>query len=161
MRHRGFFPGFFEIVRKNLTDSQENSRSADTEGPAPVGSLFIGFPQISENRDPIVLTGNGGNRSFNLAISTGLFVEQQLAGGMRRLVKQKDQSALLESVPIPALEITNGAKGVILPLEHLKLYATGRIPFRGDASEGQRIQCVFVRWCSRSSSAGVGSLSPL
>jgi predicted ATPase len=129
---------------EDLSEGEESSRSADTESPAAVGSLFSGFPHISEIREPINLRGNGGNRSFNLTISVGLFYEQREPDGSRRLVEQEAQLGLLETGQIPALVIESGTGRRKLPLEHLKRYLKNRLFLRGDVSEEPRPPCVFV-----------------
>lgn len=86
------------------------------ESLSQLGSLFSGFPQISEIREPILLAANGGQRSMKLTISVGFFSEERDQEGTRRLVpKQVERFSTGEL--LPALVIEAGAGRRIVPLK--------------------------------------------
>lgn len=143
---------------EDVSGIEDSSRPVDTESPAPVGSLFSGFPHISEIREPIDLRANGGKRSFKLTISVELFFEQREPGGSRRLVEQEEELALLETGQIPVLVIDSGAERRKLPLEHLKRYLRNRFLLRPDATEEPRPPCVFVSPYGGERTANLGTM---
>ncbi len=56
---------------EDVANSEDVGRPAETDNLAQLGSLFTGFPQLAESREPIVLAANGGQRSMQLTISVG------------------------------------------------------------------------------------------
>jgi hypothetical protein len=140
---------------------EDAARPVDTESLAQLGSLFTGFPQISETREPIVLAANGGKASMQLTISLGWFSEQREPDGSRRLVPQQPQLPLESLSPetelMPALIMDSGTAKRILSLDYLKRFSRGRL-YRGDLPEEPRIACIFVSPYGGKRTANLGPL---
>lgn len=146
---------------EDVAESEDVGRPADTESLAQLGSLFTGFPQLSESREPIVLAANAGQRSMQLTISVGWFSEQREPDGSRRLVAQQPQLPLETLSPetelMPALVMESGAAKRILSLDYLKRFSRGRM-YRGDLPEEPRVPCVFVSPYGGERTANLGPL---
>ena len=67
-----------EDVREGESSSASSSMDFGQESSNPFGSLFPGFPKLSENKDTIKLGSNGGRRSMRLDISIGLGVAKRV-----------------------------------------------------------------------------------
>jgi hypothetical protein len=142
---------------EDIGEAEEAGRTVDVEGLSQLGSLFTGFPQMSEIKEPIVLAANGGKRAMRLTIAVGLFSEQREPDGTRRLVPQQQTLALPETELMPALVIQSGTARRIMPLDYLRRFARGRI-FRGDLPEEPRVPCVFVSPYGGERTANLGPL---
>lgn len=142
---------------EDIGEAEEAGRAVDVEGLSQLGSLFTGFPQMSEIKEPIVLAANGGKRAMRLTIAVGLFSEQREPDGTRRLVPQQQTLALPETELMPALVIQSGTARRIMPLDYLRRFARGRI-FRGDLPEEPRVPCVFVSPYGGERTANLGPL---
>ncbi len=142
---------------EDIGEADEPGRSVDTESLSQLGSLFTGFPQISEIKEPIVLAANGGKRTMRLTISVGFFTEQREPDGTRRLVPQQQTLPLPETELMPALILESGTARRIMPLDYLRRFARGRI-FRGDSPEEPRTPCVFVSPYGGERTANLGPL---
>jgi hypothetical protein len=152
------------ILRYREEDTGETEEAVspvDTESLAQLGSLFTGFPQISETRAPIVLAANGGMASMQLTISLGWFSEQREPDGSRRLVPQQPQLPLESLSPetelMPALVMDSSATKRILSLDYLKRFSRGRI-YRSDLPEEPRMPCIFVSPYGGERTANLGPL---
>jgi hypothetical protein len=142
---------------EDFGEGEEPGRPVDAEGLSQVGSLFTGFPQMSESRDPIVLATDGGERAMKLAISIGFFSEQRDAEGTRKLVPQ--QAELFSAGELmPALVIEAGTARRVMPLEYLRrFYYRGRA-MRPDLVEEPRLRCEFVSPYGGERTANLGPL---
>jgi len=58
---------------EDIGDGEERGYRVEVESLSQLVSLFSGFPQISEIREPILLAANGGQRAMKLTISVGFF----------------------------------------------------------------------------------------
>ena len=126
---------------EDMGDGEEPGRPLDAESVSQLGSLFSGFPQISEIREPIVLAANGGQRVMKLTLSVGFFSEERDQEGTRKLVP-KQVELFSTGELLPALVIEAGSVRRIIPLEQLRrLYYRGRV-LRPDLVEEPRLPCV-------------------
>ena len=81
---------------ENLRSSDEREGFVDPESMFHVSSLFHGFPLLSEDFDPIVISTTGRDpRPMELTLKAGWFTEEQDADGNRRLVPS--QGVLFEN----------------------------------------------------------------
>lgn len=142
---------------EDMGDGEEPGRPVYVESLSQLGSLFSGFPQISEIREPILLAANGGQRSMKLTISVGFFSEERDQEGTRKLVPR--QVALFSTGELlPALVIEAGAARRIIRLEQLRRpYYRGRV-MRPDIIEESRLPCVFVSPYGGERTANLGPL---
>jgi len=143
---------------EDLGDAEEPGRPVDTENLFQLGSLFCGFPQISEIREPIILATNGGQNAMRLALSIGFFSEERDAEGVRKLVPQQvDLFTAGELLPALVVE-AGGSTRRIIPLDQLRrFYFRGR-SMRTDLVEDSRLPCVFVSPYGGERTANLGSL---
>ena len=143
---------------EDISDTEEPGRSVDVESLFQLCSLFTGFPQFSEIKEPVILAVNGGMRSMHLNLSMGLFSEQREPDGTRRLVNQPPMPIPgVEATPaLPALVIESDNGRRIWTLDYFKRFAGGRI-FR-DLPEEPRLPCVFVSPYGGERTANLGSL---
>jgi hypothetical protein len=118
--------------------------------------MFFGFPRISEIREPITITANGGSRRMTLSVSLGLFAEERLPDGIRRLVPQ--QAELFGGAElIPALVIEGLSTRRVMPLDMLRRAARGRV-FGAEMAENPRLPCVMVSPYGGESTTSLGPL---
>jgi len=142
---------------EDMGDGEEPGRPLDAESVSQLGSLFSGFPQISEIREPIVLAANGGQRVMKLTLSVGFFSEERDQEGTRKLVP-KQVELFSTGELLPALVIEAGSVRRIIPLEQLRrLYYRGRV-LRPDLVEEPRLPCVFVSPYGGERTANLGPL---
>ncbi|MBI5387123.1 MAG: AAA family ATPase [Verrucomicrobia bacterium] len=142
---------------EDFGEGEEPGRPVDVESLSQVGSLFTGFPQISESRDPIVLATDGGEQAMKLTVSIGFFSEQRDAEGTRKLVPQQVELFSTGEL-MPALVIEAGAARRVMPLEYLRrFYYRGRA-MRPDLVEEPRLRCEFVSPYGGERTANLGPL---
>lgn len=142
---------------EDMGEGEETGRPVDVESVSQLGSLFSGFPQISEIREPIMLAANGGHRPLRLMISVGFFSEERDQEGIRKLVP-KQVELFSTGELLPALVIEAGSARRIVPLEQLRrLYYRGRV-MRPDLVEEPRLPCVFVSPYGGERTANLGPL---
>ena len=68
----------------------ERGRSSDPENLFDVYALFHGFPRLSEDFAPIVVSTKGNTHPTELTIRVGWFVEEEDEDGMPRLIERED-----------------------------------------------------------------------
>lgn len=146
---------------EDISDTEESGRPVDVESLFQLCSLFTGFPQFSEIKEPVVLAVNGGKGTMRLNISVGLFSEQRDPDGTRRLVALPAQQPLPtltipEAEVAPALVIDSDNGRRVWPLDYFKRFVGGRV-FR-ELPEEPRIPCVFVSPYGGERTANLGSL---
>ena len=142
---------------EDLAEPDDGSRTMEQEGFGQFAALFTGFPPMSEIRDPIILSGNGGERHLHLTVSFGLFSEERDQEGARKLVPQQTQLfANEELIPALVIESTSGRR-IITPDYFRRFSVRGRL-MRSDLTEEQRIPCVFVSPYGGERTATLGAL---
>jgi hypothetical protein len=136
-----------EDVREGESSSASSSMDFGQESSNPFGSLFPGFPKLSENKDTIKLGSNGGRRSMRLDISIGFFTEERRPDGTKEFVRQKPYSpghaVFMSSEPLKvALVLEEPGLKRILPMDYPG-FSRGRT-FPAALNEKPRLPCVFV-----------------
>lgn len=125
-------------------ETEESARAFDTEGAFQLSSLFHGFPQFSEELEPIVIASNGASRPMRLSITAGWFSEKREPDGSRRLIRQQ-KMLFDEGEGLPALEIEAGGMQRIVPLDFMRRYApTYRNRLMRMDTEEPRLPCESV-----------------
>ena len=142
---------------EDLAEPEEGSRTMEQEGFGQFAALFTGFPPMSEIRDPIILSGNGGERPLHLTVSFGLFSEERDQEGARKLVPQQTQLFANEEL-IPALVIESASGRRLITPEHIRRFGVRGRLMRSDLTEEQRIPCVFVSPYGGERTATLGAL---
>lgn len=142
---------------EDISESEEPGRPVDTEGLFQISTLFNGFPQLSENLEPIVIITNGGQRPMKLSMEVAWVSEERDSDGSRRLVSQQ-VDLFSEGDGLPALVIeTSGGKRIIT-LDSFRRYSYRRRPFRSDLSDELRMPCIFVSPYGGERTATLGTL---
>ena len=142
---------------EDLAEPDDGSRTMEQEGFGQFAALFTGFPPMSEIRDPIILSGNGGERHLHLTVSFGLFSEERDQEGARKLVPQQTQLFANEEL-IPALVIESASGRRFITPDYLRRFGVRGRLMRSDLTEEPRIPCVFVSPYGGERTATLGAL---
>lgn len=142
---------------EDLAEPEELPRAVEQEGFAQFAALFTGFPPLSEMREPIVLSANGGERPLRLSISIGLFSEERDQEGGRKLSLQQAQLFGNEDMT-PALVIESPAGRRVMTPDYFRRYGIRGRLVRSDWTEEPRIPCVFVSAYGGERTATLGTL---
>ena len=136
---------------------EENERSYDPINAFHVSSLFHGFPQDSEDFDPIVISAHGKSRLMQLSMRVKWVAETIDSSGNRRLIPgQRSLFGEIETVPALVAETEQGEQ--IWTLDNMYRQARMRRWLVPRSSEWSRMPCVFV---SPYSGERTGALSHL
>ncbi len=130
---------------EDISEPEEQGRPIDIEGLFQVSTLFNGFPQLSEDPEPIVISTNGGQRPMMLTLAIGWFSEQRDPDGARRLVTQ--EASLFgtgEPEGVPALKVGTGNASRLFPLDYFRRPSYRSRLFRSELGDEPRMACVFV-----------------
>ena len=138
----------FNLVREILSSREEYNRGRNTEqtiyGPenlSQISTLFHGFPSLSEEFAPIVISTSGRTRPMSLTMEIGWFVEREEVDGYTRLVP-RGKSASWEPGDIAALVASTESRKQINRLERfIRPYLSPPIP---GPREEMRMPCIFV-----------------
>ncbi len=142
---------------EDLAEPEEGSRTMEQEGFGQFAALFTGFLPMSEIRDPIIVSGNGGERPLHLTISLGLFSEERDQDGARKLVPQQTQLFANEEL-IPALVIESASGRRFITPDYFRRFGVRGRLMRSDLTEEPRIPCVFVSPYGGERTATLGAL---
>lgn len=142
---------------EDLAEPDEGSRTMEQEGFGQFAALFRGFPPVSEVRDPIIISGNGGERPLHLTVSLGLFSEERDQEGARKLVPQQTQLFPSEEL-IPALVIESASGRRFITPDYFRRFGIRGRLMRSDLMEEPRIPCVFVSPYGGERTATLGAL---
>ena len=136
-------------------DSEETTRSAESEGFSMLTSLFSGFPSLSQIGDPIVISTNGSGQPHHLSLSIGRFTEQQEPDGTLRLVPQQAE-LFPETESQSALIIETKAGRRVVSLNTFRRFR-GRA-YRSVWPEEPLMPCVFISPYGSEHTSGLGAL---
>ena len=135
----------------------EDERSYDPDYVFHVSSLFHGFPQLSEDFGPIVISAQGKSRLMQLTMQVKWVAETIDSNGNRRLIP--GQRSFFEGMePVPALVAETEEGEQIWTLDNLHRQSRLRRGPVPRPSERSRMPCVFV---SPYSGERTGALSHL
>lgn len=82
---RGVIDSILKYREEYIDGSREEEHSLTSETLPRMSGLFHGFPRLSENPEPIVISANGGTPATTVAIRAGRFSEKREPGGNYRL----------------------------------------------------------------------------
>ncbi len=126
-----------------IREVDDSERTGDPETAFNASALFHGFPRLSEDFGPIVISTNGSTRLKKLSIRVGWFVEEEDEDEIPRLVELEDPSAE-EREYITALVAETEERRRIHNLETFRRYArANRMPSRRP-SDTERMPCILV-----------------
>ena len=135
-----------DILRFREEDSgelDEPSRALDAEGLFLLSSLFHGFPQFSEQIQPIEIAANGNQRPMHIRLQAAWLSEERNPEGTRRVVSTQ-QVLFEESEALPGLLISAGGSQRALPIDYFRRYLYRGRSYRPEIPDEQRLPCVFV-----------------
>ena len=129
---------------ENLRGSDEREGPVDPESIFHVSSLFHGFPRLSEDFDPIVISTTGRDpRPMKLTLKAGWFTEERDADGNWRLVPS--QGVLFEDPEgVAALIVQTEERIRTHRLENFARYSYPRHRFRPISPNDVRMPCISV-----------------
>ena len=128
---------------EHIRGTDEEERSSDPESLFQVSALFNGFPRLSDDFPPIVISTNGGAHPTKLVIRVDWFAEEENSEGRIRLVMPEDPSEW-EPGYMAALVVETEEKRQIHRLERFLRYArSSRMP-RPRSSDRVRMPCIYV-----------------
>jgi predicted ATPase len=144
-----------EDLREAESSSSSYFTVADQDSSNQFSSLFTGFPKLSENKEPIKIEANGGQRSMRLEISVGFYSEERMPDGTMRRVPQNPRSpgaaVFMEAEPLtPALVLEEPGIKRFLPMDYAG--------FSRASSDKPRLQCQFVDPYVGERTEGLGGL---
>lgn len=121
----------------------EDERSYDPDYVFPVSSLFYGFPQFSEDFNPIVISAGGKSGLIWLNMQVKWVAETIDSNGNRRLIP--GQQSFFEGMePVPALVAETEESEQIWTLDHIHRQSRLRRGPLQRSSGRSRMPCVFV-----------------
>ncbi|MBL9167668.1 MAG: AAA family ATPase [Verrucomicrobiales bacterium] len=161
-------PSMLNAIARNreedYSESEDSTRGAESEGLLQIGSLFTGFPQVADIREPIVLEAPGNDRALGLSLSVKFFTEERQEDGSKKFVPQQPELFPSEGLMPPdgliaalVTERTGRARRVI-PVDLLKRsYLRNRI-WRLEVPEEVGLPCAFVSSYGNERTSNVGHL---
>ena len=106
---------------EDIGEPEEQGRPIDIEGLFQVSTLFNGFPQLSEDPEPIVISTNGGQRPMKLTLEIGWVSEQTRRGRRQKTCSHDKKRTFSESrKAVPALIVGTGNATRVLPLDYFR-----------------------------------------
>ena len=140
----------------------ERGQSSDPESIFDVYALFHGFPRLSEDFAPIVVSTSGNAHPKELTIRIGWFVEEEGDDGSPRMIERKDGRSV-EPEDTIALVIDTEERNQIRRLGTLYRYgpSRSRLPSRGlppRLADRPRMPYVFVSPYSGEKTGMLGQL---
>lgn len=136
----------FNILRsreESVVPMDEISRSSDLEGFSQFAAIFPGFPSLSDNPEPVILSAEGGGRLLRLNIALGLFSEERDQDGSRRLVLRQPQLFEPEDA-IPALVIESPIGRRHITPDYIRRLGMRGPMLRSELADGPSTPCVYV-----------------
>ena len=136
----------------------EDERSYDLGNGFPISALFHGFPRLSEDFGPIVISTSGKLYRMDLTIHIGWAMEERGPDGIRRRLVHRQPTLFGESELIPVLTTETQEGEKIRTLESFRRYAHlgRRSRFRPD--ESYRMPCILVSPYSGEETYALGTL---
>ena len=128
---------------EHIRGTDEEERSSDPESLFQVSALFNGFPLLSDDVAPIVISTGGRTHSMKLTMQVEWFFEREDPDGNLRLVSRKEASAW-EPRDIAALVVETEERRQIHRLEISLRYARSSRIHRMRSSNGERMPCIHV-----------------
>ena len=128
---------------EHIRGTDEEERSSDPESMFQISALFNGFPRLSEDFAPIVISTNGRTGPIRLAMRVGWFSEREDSDGNTRLVIREDPSAW-EPSDVAALVVRTEDRRQIHRLERFLRYARSTRMPRPGLSDRVRMPCIHV-----------------
>ena len=128
---------------ENIRGMDEDDRSYDPDNMFHASSLFHGFPQLSEDFDPISISTSGKTRRMELSLRVDWFAEVVDSDGNRRLLARQ-QTLLAGPELAPALVARNEEGEQIWPLDTLHRQVRLRREPRPRPSDKARMACILV-----------------
>lgn len=136
----------FHILRyreEDLGDMEEMGRLTDADNLFQLASLFSGFPELTEELQPIRISARGEKRAMDLELRVGWFT--RAADGERpgRLV-ERQVSFFGEEEGIAAYKIESSTGSRVVPLDFVRRSAYRGHLYRSEPREESGMQCVYV-----------------
>ena len=124
-----------------IREVDESERSSDPESAFSISALFHGFPLLSEDFGPIVISTNGVTRPMKLSMRVGWFAEEE--DGNTKLV-ELENARIEEYQNVPALVAETEERKRTYNLDTFRRYARlSRLP-RRRPSDNERMPCILV-----------------
>ena len=128
---------------EHIRGTDEEARSSDPESLFQISALFNGFPRLSENFAPIVISTNGRTNPMKLKMQVGWFPEKEDSDGNARLPMREDPSPW-EPEDVAALVVQTEKRRQIHRLERFLRYARSTRMPRPLSSDRVRMPCIPV-----------------
>ena len=126
-----------------IREVDESERSSDPESAFSISALFHGFPRLSEDFGPIVISTNSVTRPTKLSMRVGWFVEDEDEDGNTKLVELED-ARIEEYDYVTALVAETEERKRTYKLDTFRRYArSSRLP-RRRPSDNERMPCILV-----------------
>ena len=128
---------------EHIRGTDEEERSSDPESLFQISAMFNGFPRLSDDFAPIVISTNGGTYPTKLMMRVDWFVEEENSEGRIRLVIPEDSSDW-ELADLAALVVETEERRQIHRLERFLRYARSTRMPRPGSSDKVRMPCIHV-----------------
>ncbi|MCX6647210.1 MAG: AAA family ATPase [bacterium] len=138
-------------------DRDESSYSLSAEGDFPFSSLFHGFPKLTTELQPILISSSNGHNSNQLSLDVGWFSEHRDKDGQRRLIPRQTE-LFDEGEAVPMLVIERNGIPRLLPFDYPRRYPYRNMLVGLDLLEGGGYACEYVSPYIGERTANLGSL---
>ena len=141
---------------ENVRGTDEEERSYDIRSAFQISALFHGFPRVSDDISPILISTSGKSHRMDLTMTVEWFREGPDSEGRHEFIRQKSLFGELDTVPVLIVGTEQGEQVRSLDSFRRRAYL-GQRPLPG-MLDNHRIPCVFV---SPYSGEGTSTLGPL
>ena len=128
---------------EHIRGTAEEERSSDPESLFQISTMFNGFPRLSDDFAPIVISTNGGAYPTKLMMGVDWFAEEENSEGRIRLVIPEDSSDW-ELRDLAALVVETEERRQIHRLERFLRYARSTRMPRLRLPDRVRMPCIHV-----------------
>ncbi len=142
---------------ENLGDGDERPRLVDSESIFLWSSLFNGFPKLSSDLKPLVITAKAGKQAFKVTIRAFLRDVEKTLGSRRISSAQQDIFYTDENSPLQLLVEANGIPS-ILSDDYIRRYPYRNRLLSHGPIERPNIPCTFVSAYGGERTATLGPL---
>ena len=139
-----------DVICDILRYREEDSVGADEEAHPPdpdslfqVSGLFHGFPQLSENAEPITISSTGRSGRTTMTMRLDWFSEERDSVGNFRLVPMTPD-LFGDSEGVAALVVNTNGEERTLPLDRFRRHLRRIHRARPASSDGTSANCTFV-----------------
>lgn len=150
----------YDILRfreeEEVGDPEDGVGLLEPDTAFPLSSLFCGYPKLSDDLQPIVITSSGSQHTNRVSLSAGWALEEQKLDGTRTFIAQQTMS-FGDSDALPAVIIDVNGHSRIVPFDNLRRSLSRRLR-RPNLFDERQLPCIFVSPHAAEKTAALGPL---